>query len=471
MHITLVIPPFSQQTTYGGGVFNRGMLPSLGVGYLASYVRQHGHQVTFIDAPLYHYDVAATAKAIETTGADVVGISVLTKLAQSAYALAGLLKEHDPELPVIMGGAHITSFYEQIFKECPHVDYLIPGEGEQTLAELLDCLGSDGDPKTVAGIRMRGADGTVFATPPRTPLKDLDQLPHPVRDIYDNARYLPLPNQSRRLPATTVITSRGCPWGRCRFCYQGGLYASPYRRRSPENVIEEITALVDQMGVREIVFWDDNFCVNPKWIKRFCGLLDQSGLKLSWSAAGRVNTVSESMLKRMAASGCYNIYFGFESGVQETLDFVQKGITLEQSRLAVRWAKKAGMEIRGSIILGMPGDTPEKAEETIRFACELNVDWMIFYPYTMQPGTYLGDIAPEYGIVLEQQADMSVPSYVPKDYASADQIAQLLKKANWRYYARPRYFARTLWRIKNPYAIKATVLAFFYWLSLIMKRV
>lgn len=471
MRLTLVIPPFDQKKTFGGGVFNRGMLPPLGVGYLAAYIRPRGHKVVLIDSPLYDYDCAGAADAIMRSKPDIVGMSVLTKCAHSAYALAKALKQKDKSLPIVFGGAHVTSFFENIFNECPDVDYLIPGEGEESLEELLDRLEEKQEVGDIKGLLVRLSDGTSIATAPRIPVKDLDTLPSPVRDIYDNHLYVPLPNQNRRLPATTVITSRGCPYGKCRFCYQGGCYSSPYRRRSPENVVSEIGNLVQTLKVKEIIFWDDNFCVNYNWIELFCDLLDEKQLDIGWTVQGRVNTVSEKMLMRMAASGCYNIYYGLESGSQEMLDFVQKGITLEQSRNAVKWAKRAGMEIRGSVIFAMPSDTPEISEQTIRFACELNVDWMIFYPYHVQPGTFLGEIASDYGTILEEQADMSIPSYVPKAYIDAEQISQLIKKANRRYYLRPRYILRTLWRIKNPYTLKSTIIAFIYWLSLVTKRI
>ena len=470
MQITLVIPPFDQKTTFGGGVFNRGMLPALGVGYLASYLRQEGHTVHFIDAPLYGYGLEDTVEAILQTKPNMVGLSVLTKNADAAYQLAAKLKEQQPALLIVMGGAHVTSFFDRIFEACPHVDYLIPGEGEETLGDLLNRLENNKSLDGITGVHMRTADGKHITTPPRSYVKDLDCLPPPDRSIYDNDRYIPLPNQNRRLPATTVITSRGCPYGKCRFCYQGGCYSSSYRRRSPENVVAEIEALVNDLKIKEIIFWDDNFCVQYSWVERFCDLLDEKKIKIAWTVQGRVNTVSEKMLKRMAASGCYNIYYGLESGSQEMLDFIKKGITLDQSRNAVKWARKAGMEIRGSVILAMPTDTPDIAEKTIAFACELNVDWMIFYPYHVQPGTYLGDIAAQHGRILDEEADMFVPSYLPNAYGSTEEISRLIKKANRRYYLRPRYILRTLWRLKNPYTLRSTVLAFMYWLSLMRRR-
>lgn len=467
MRAVLVLPPFDVHSSYGGGgVLRRGILPALGVGYLAAAVEARGHEAAFVDAPLLGLDIAGTADAVLAERPGVVGISCLTKLAASGYALAAELKRRAPEIPIVMGGPHVSAFPDGILQEQPGVDILVPGEGELTFGELLDCMERGQSWAGLEGIVYRDADGQVVATPPRTPVKNLDELPHPARHIYRSELYIPLPNQSRRRPATTVITSRGCPWGRCRFCYQGGRYAAPYRRRSPENVVDEIKRLVAEQGIREIIFWDDNFGINKRWVMAFCDLLDKERLDITWTAQARVDTVSEEMLKRMAASGCYNIYYGLESGSQKMLDVVNKGITLEQVRAAVKWAKAAGMEIRGSFIFGMPTETPEMAEETLRFACELNADWMIFYPYHLQPGTPLAEIAAKEGMVLEEREDMHAPSYVPRAYKSQEHLAQVVRSAYRRYYLRPGYIGRALWRARKPGVLKNYIEAFKYWLSL-----
>lgn len=363
MKIVSVMPTFERVKSYGGGgVLRRGILPTLGVGCLAASVEAAGHQTAFVDA----------------------------------RATAALLMKARPDLPIIMGGAHVTSVFDSIPADMPEVDILAPGEGELTLVDPLAALEGGAPLDTVTGIIYRGSDGQPVATSVREPLRDQDRLPHPARHLYEEQYYIPLPNQCRRRPATTVITSRGCPYGKCRFCFQGGRYAAPYSRRSPENVIDELKQLAAR-GIREILFWDHNFCINGKWIARFCDLLDSERLNLTWSVFGRVNTVTEEMLRRMAKSGCYSIHYGLESGSQKMLDAIKKGITLDQVRQAVKWAKRAGLEIRASFIFAMPGDTPEIAEETIRFACELNIDWMIFHPYHPCAGTAPGDTAEKEG--------------------------------------------------------------------------
>lgn len=466
MKIVFILPPFELVTGYnGGGVLRRGMIPALGVGYLAAAVEAAGHGAAFVDAEALNLDEAETARRVLALSPDVVGISCLTQLADAARTIAALLKEARPELPVILGAAHVTSFYDGLLADMPAVDILVPGEGEQTLVELLAALETGAPLDAVKGIIYRGPDGQAVATPMRPPLADHDLLPLPARHLYEERLYVPLPNQSRRPPMAPVMTSRGCAYGKCRFCFQGGRYAPPYRRRSPENVIGELKQLAAR-GVREILFWDDNFCMNEKWVLRFCDLLHAEGLDLLWRVFGRVDTVTEEMLRRMAKSGCYSIHYGLESGSQKMLDAIEKGITLDQARRAVKWARRAGLEIRGSFIIGMPGDTPEIAEETIRFACELNTDWMIFYPYHPCAGTSLGAEAEKERIVALPGSQLHKPAYVPRGYRDAAQVAELLRSAYRRYYLRPGYIFPALWRLRDPAVLRNFVNGFRFWLKL-----
>ncbi len=467
MRLTLVLPPFDLINAYSAGTgIKRGNLPPLGVGYLAAAAAQAGHEVSFVDPAIQGLDVEGTAAGVLEHCPDVVGISCVTKLARPAYALAAAIKKAVPSVWVIMGGPHVTSFHEQVLRDCASIDAAVPGEGEIVLPRLLAALEQGTPLEEVAGIIYRDAAGAPRATGKAPVIQNLDEMPFPLRRIYRQEAYIPLPNQYHSLPVTTIITARGCSYGKCKFCYQGGEYAPSYRRRSPENVLEEVKELVRDYGIRELIFWDDNFCINYPWIKRFCDLLDEARIRVSWTVQGRVNSVSPEMLNRMAASGCYNVYYGLESGSQFLLDSVQKGTNLDQARNAVRWARKAGLEIRASVIFGLPYDTPELAEQTFRFVCELNVDWLIFYPYHVKAGTALAAIAAQEGVILEQEEDdMMRPSYVPKGYRDADHLAETVKSAYRRYYLRPRYILRTLWRLRNPRLWGNYWYAFLYWRS------
>jgi len=463
MKIVLLNPPFDQAAGFGSRRnLRRGNLPPLGLGSVAAEAEVRGHRVVLIDAPALRIDAEETAKRTTDLAPDLIGISVFTKTAAASYDLAHILKALRPQTPIVFGGPHVTSFYDTILQECVDVDFLVPGEGELVFADLADRIQAKACCVDQPGLIIRQPDGRGVATPQAKPVSDLDTLPQPAHHLFDDSLYLPLPNQSRRTPVATMMTSRGCPWARCAFCYQGGKYASPYRRRSPEHVMAEIVYLVEHKGIREILFWDDNFCVNPDWINRFCDLLNAQLFKISWTCMGRVNTVSLEMLRQIRTAGCYSIYFGLESGNQDLLNLICKGITLEQARRAVGWAKKAGLEVRGSFILGLPTETPAMAERTIRFACELNLDWMIFYPYHVQPGTKLEEIAMKHGYLAQESAAMNLPSYVPHGYESPDQLAALVRSAYRRYYLRPRYIIRALRRATNPLVLRNMILALIY---------
>jgi anaerobic magnesium-protoporphyrin IX monomethyl ester cyclase len=467
MKVVFVLPPFNLSDAYGSTRrMKRGFLPSLGVGYLAGMLEKHGHTCSLVDAQVTDLGIEETVDAVLAADPDVVAISAMSVYAHTSYALAQELKARAPEVFVVLGGPHATSFNRQVAEECPGVDVVVPGEGEVVLAELVDRLSRKEPWKDVDGIIFRDADGRVVTNRPARVVEDLDELPHPSRALFDPYPYRPLPNQVRREPATTSITSRGCSWGKCTFCYQGGEFSPAYRRRSPGNVIEEIAYLVRERGYREIVFWDDTFAVNWKWIDEFCDLLDRERLDIRWSCYGHMRGIRREMLRRMAKSGCYNLYYGFESGVQEILDLIKKGTTREQIRETVRWAKEAGMEIRGSFILGFPTETPEMTKQTIDFACELNVDWMMFYPFHVSKGTAIEELARADGSIVHSEGKIHFPSFVPSGYSDPEQLAEMVRLAYRRYYLRPRYIAQALWNCRRPSTLRNYFEAFRFWLDL-----
>jgi len=218
--------------------------------------------------------------------------------------------------------------------------------------------------------------------------------------------------------------------------------------------VEEIRWLVRDLGYREIIFFDDNFCIHEKWIERFCDLIDREKLRFAWTVEGHVRTVTRSMLKRMATSGCYNIFYGIESGNQELLDLIDKGYTLDRVREAVAWAKEAGMEIRGSFILGLPMETPEMSRKTIRFACELDIDFAQFIPFHVWPGVELESFALAHGKKVPWNDVFVAPSYVPDTYPDAETLAAMVREAYISFYFRPAYLLKSIGKLRYPWYLR-----------------
>ncbi|MEX2015094.1 MAG: radical SAM protein [Candidatus Hydrogenedentales bacterium] len=467
MKATFVLPPFDLSASYGSTTkMKRGFLPSLGVGYIASMIESRGHQANLVDAQIQDLTAAETAELVLKSDPAVVGISAMNVYAHTAYAVAGEIKRRAPGVVVVLGGPHATAAHREVLEECPAADAVIPGEGEVAFADLVDRVSRKEDYRSVKGLIYRDDAGTIQSNGQPELVDELDDLPHPARHLYDAYPYRALPNQVRREPSTTAISSRGCSWGKCTFCFQGGEFSPRYRRRSPQDVVNELIPLVRERGNREITFWDDTFAVNPRWIDEFCSLLQREKLNITWSCYGHMRAIRPEMLKKMSKAGCYNIYYGFESGVQELLDLVKKGTTRQQIRDTVKWTKQAGIEVRGSFILGFPTETPEQTLETIKFACELNADWMMFYPYHMMRGTPLEELARSDGFLMETQRTLHFPSFVSSGYESREQLHDMVRKAYLKYYLRPRYWGRAMWNMRRPSVAKYYLDAVKFWFEL-----
>jgi len=429
------------------GRIRRSPCPPLGMAYLAAALEAHGHSVELLDALTLGWGPADTAQAVAATQPGVVGLSSYTMTKFMAYEVLRQVKLRLPEVVTVMGGPHATVSPESIFEESEDLDIILRGEAENGMAELVDRLEDGRSYDDVPGIMLRESAASISVGPSPEPVMDLDRIRYPARHIFDKNLYnafLPLISY-QEMPSAVLMTSRGCPWARCKFCNEGGRNSPLYRRRSPENVIGELRQLVEDDGIRFAYLYDDNFCVNMKWISTFCDLLDREAWPLSWSAFGRANTVTPEMLGRMAASRCVHLSYGFESGNQDILDLINKGITLDQGRQAVAWTREAGIEMRGFMMLGFPLETPEMSQKTIRFALELDTELMFFHPYYVLPGTALEELALQEGRFIEHDnATLYAPSYVPNTYTSITQLQRMVHSAYRRYYLRPRYIGRAL---------------------------
>lgn len=277
MKICLVIPPWNiirEGYCSKTGNVRYGYWPHLGVGYIASVLEKKGHSVEIIDSPSIDFSNKDIKDSISQLNPDLIGISSVTPSAKEAYSLINYLKKHFKNIPIIFGGVHATCFPEEIFSKSL-TDIVVFGEGEETIAEVIDRIDKKMSLDGVKGVYFRNNRGRIVKNPPRNPIVNLDTIPSPAWDLYDFSRYRPLPLQYKKLPIVTMITSRGCAWRKCTYCFQAGRAAQPYRRHSPERVIKEIKELISKHGIKEIAFWDDNFLVNEKWVNKFCDLLEK----------------------------------------------------------------------------------------------------------------------------------------------------------------------------------------------------
>jgi len=425
----------------------------LGIGYIAAGLELRGHDVVYLDSQARGMNAAEVLEFVQQESPGLVGIPCFVLGRAQVYELVRQIKKMFPNLPIVLGGPQITIFAERVFEECPEMDMALCGEAEYSMAELASRI-EHGEPvDSVPGIVLRDNGNVLRHGPPPVIKENLDEIPFPARHVYETHLYNPMPMilSMPDMRTEQVITSRGCDWGRCRFCYQSNPNMPCYRRRSPENVIAEIRKLVDEHGVEFIVFTDDDFLRDESWIGRFCDLYEQERFSFKWNAIGRVNTVSPNMLSRVAKSGCVHITYGLETGNQETLNLIKKGTTLAQARDAVKWAHEAGMLVRAYIIFGLPRETPEMAKKTVQFVIDLDIDYVTFAPYHVLEGTALEQIAREEGhCICHDNVSCQLPSYIPNTYEGVEQLNGVIRDAYKRFYFRPRYIAKALWWAKNP---------------------
>ncbi|MGC8787767.1 MAG: B12-binding domain-containing radical SAM protein, partial [Anaerolineae bacterium] len=360
--------------------------PPLGLAYLAAVLERDGHHVKIFDFGLNpHTALEDDVQAVCAFDPHIVGITAMTSVYHSALETATLLKAYLGR-PIIVGGPHATVYPERVLAESPVIDYVVRGEGEETIQELVHALCGNGDLSTIRGLTYR-LRGEVLSNPDRPLITDLDALPFPARHLFDLRRYgLCTPDGQ---PMVTILSSRGCPYN-CSYCFKG-IVGRTYRQRSPGNIIAEIRQVIDQYGIRNFYFIDDLFTIDQRRLEAITEQLIREELDIRWQCLGRVDRVDAEILRKMYAAGCRRIHFGIESGNEEVLRRIGKGIKPEQVRQAVRWAQEAGIHVKGYFMLGLPGDTEETMQQTVDFAVELNLDEAMFSLTTPFPGTRLWD--------------------------------------------------------------------------------
>ncbi|MBT73535.1 MAG: hypothetical protein CMQ15_16140 [Gammaproteobacteria bacterium] len=311
---------------------------------------------------------------------DLVGITVLMdQYGTSGHKAAELAKSYDKETVVIMGGVYATTNSQKVMED-PNIDYAVIGEGEYVFRDFIGyCLGKNLLP--VKGISYR-SKGKVIHTGHSEFIKDLDALPLPAYhlidfDKYANNAHRKSVDSPRKYPYARILTSRGCPY-ECVFCQVEEISGRKIRYRSSENVLEEIKWLKDKYNVQSLIFDDDNLFLNKKRANKiFQGMIDRN-LVMPWVAiAVAVFALDEELIKLMRASGCEYIDIAIESGSQRVLkEIINKPVNLEQAKEMNRIARKEGIYVAANFIIGFPGETWDEIRETIKFAEDINVDYM-----------------------------------------------------------------------------------------------
>ncbi len=419
---------------YAGGEIPTSMVyPPLDLAYVAALLRKNSFFVTLLDASTLGISPSEVVKIVVKEKPDFIGIPSAWGSIHFDIALARDLKDKLPFTKIVIWGSNVTANPE-IALRCGYIDYVILGEPEKPFLDIVNGVFTD-------NIAYR-LDSKIIITK-RTLLQDLDLLPFPARDLLPNEKYIA--PYVRKNPFTTIVTSRGCPYSKCIFCPTNIWYMNQVRYRSVENVIEEIDEIVNKFKIFSIIFRDQSLTPEQDRLLNLCDEIMYRSYPVSWRCFSGVGVVNTKLLLAMKKCGCYQINYGFESGSQEVLDLNNKGITLEESREAVRLTKEAGIEVSGSFMLGMWGDTEETIRKTINFAIELNLDYAEFLVATPLPSTKFYE---QCGL-LEETTVQTIQRWHNRSYNSnlllnGGFLHKQIKKAYRRFYFRPRYIFNKL---------------------------
>lgn len=445
MNVMFLNPPFR-------GAFNRevrfqavspqkALHPPLMLGYGAAVCRENEHKVELIDAPASEVSEEETIQRIKEFKPGYVVMLTSTASVKSDGKLAARISKETGTKTVAVG-VHASAMPEDTLKR--GFDIVARGEYEYTVKELVE-----GKPlSSVKGINFKRGK-SVIANANREHIKNLDELPFPARDLMPNEKYY---SAIYKNPFTFVLAGRGCPH-QCIFCATPQVISGRgYRFRSPENIVQELEHIKSNFNLKSVLFNDDTLNVNKKHILELCNLMVDRNVNMPWAAYSRVDSVDEEIATAMKKAGCFLVKIGFESGCDEILLNMKKGAraTTEQARKAAKLFKDAGIQVHGTFVFGMPGETHETIRKTIDFAKELDLDFVQFSVAQPYPGT-------EFYQIMKQKGYLNFKDW--EDYLddcgcikpifsypelSADEMEQWLKVAYREYYLRPGYIAKAI---------------------------
>ncbi len=432
----------------------------LGVMMIAAVAREAGHaDCHILDMKVEDWTPERCVEELERIRPDVVGLSAMTYEAGCMHEVAKLVKDRMPGTTVVCGGPHPSVADDDVMADAS-VDFVVRGEGEMIFADLLTELDKGTtDFSDVAGINWR-RDGEVVRNLDRPPPAELDEMPFPAWDLIDHAKYYTVPRGGviyAHKEFATMFSSRACPW-RCTYCHNS--YGKTFRERSAEHVLAEIDLLVNEHGVKELVFMDDIFNFRPKRAKAIAqGLIDRGyDLKLTFPNGFRGDILDEELVQLLVKAGMYRCMIAVESAVPRIQKVMKKNLKIEKVKKIVEFTARQGVMVHGAFMLGVPSETKEEMEATIRWAAESHFHTAAFFRVIPFKGTELFQQVEHAGFDLPTDWSAYEPYETDINLSKVDEveIMRLNKGAYRSFYFNPK----RLWRIFKLIPNKKTMLPF-----------
>jgi radical SAM superfamily enzyme YgiQ (UPF0313 family) len=451
--ILLVNPPWHKAR---GNIWRKvaGVVPPLGLASLAAVAERAGMRVEIIDAQALGLGEEQTRDAIARAPARWIGFTATTPIVNAAYRLAAGAAAAHPGAGIVMGGPHVSALPDEPFERAPGI-IVLRGEAENSFVDLV----KEKPFSEIAGLSWND-NGSVRHNPVGPLIENLDELPRPAYHLLPIRNYRPSLGNYRRLPALSIIATRGC-YGRCTFCYRE-IFGSVVRVRSAALVIEELKYLRRVHGIRDVSFYDDVFMGTKKKIREFCELMLKEKPDVIWLCNLRGELTDPETLKLMKHAGCYAVDYGVESGDPDVLASMKKNVELERTTECIRMARAAGMDIKCGFIIGAPGETSATLKATLETAMKIEPDTAMFNIATPFPGTDMFQWAEKENRLQSRDWDLYDYSHVILKLPELqdDEVLSFYKTVYRKFYLRSKYIFRRLLKLRNPANLKMAAEAF-----------
>ncbi len=426
--------------------------------YSTSLLEAHGFTVKLVDAICSQMSNEEFINAVNEFSPDLLVAETSTLSLEDDMAFLGQFGEN---YKIVLCGPDINIQHPQFLKDHSFVDFVIKGEYEFTLLDLAEHLETKSRLSEVLGINYREND-TIFINPPR-PLGDINSMPWPRRRGLQMERYIDSPG-AMPFPTVQMLASRGCPY-ECMFClWPQVMYGGRnFRVRDPKDVLNEMEAMVRDFHFKSVYFDDDTFGLDKKWTHEFADQLiernRQGRINVPWAMMTRPDAVDEEILRKLKRSGLWAVKYGIESGNQMLVNNIRKNLDLNNAKRIVKLTHALGIKTHLTFTFGLPGESKETVNQTIKTALELDPFTVQFSITTPFPGTKYFDIVSRNGNLLSKDwndYDGNTKSVIHTDSLTAEDLVRARRKA-CRLWSRHFALRRVRIRIKKYLPVKKGV--------------
>jgi len=414
-------------------------IPPLGILYLARSLEDEGHTVEIIDFNYENNSIGCFKKSLSS--ADAVGINVNSLSIKKVVETTDIIKNLDSSIPIIIGGPHCCFFPRGSLDDIPNADISVDGEAEYVIKDIAKALEGEKNYSKINGVYYRENRKIKKGQPPKV-IENLDSIQFPSRHLVEKYDYGMFNNKEFfKKRFTSLITSRGCPYN-CRFCTRNISTFSHFRKRSVENVVQEIEE-IDQK-YNSVMIVDDNFFSDGKRIHKIMDEIIDKQFSIDFIIEGtHVNSADIELYRKMKIAGVKQLFFGIESGNQDVLDFYNKNISTDQIKKAVKLASRMGFFTTGNFILGAPIETKQHINNTMKFACSLPLDVVLFNPLGYVHGSDLRNEAVDQGkIRIDEEYQIIADSRKGLGNFTSQELDDFCNEAFKRFYGRPSYIIK-----------------------------